>query len=230
MRRLIYIPIIHTDADMGSLASALEQSTAAVCGEERWERHKVIAAKFWQMVSDYLETLNTKSLKVYQDGFVSNGDLGKKIIQEGVRKGSKNYEIIRNLLNRGAKIVSTEDIALLQEEYGLIRRIIRAKTPSQRRLAYKEYESRKVQLTIERDSFIARTINETLEDGEVGLLFMGAYHDVISHLAEDIVVEQLKEREKVKAYFDELMYGRDERNFERLTKCLNSVVTLLCYQ
>ena len=209
---------------MGSLASALDQSTAALCGEERWERHKATAAKFWQMVSDYLETLDAKKLKVYQDGFVSDGDLGKKIIEEGVRRGSKNYEIILNLLNKGAEIVSTEDMALLQEEYRYIRQIMKAKTPSQRRLAYKEYESRKSQLTMERDSFIARAVNETLEDGEVGLLFIGAYHDVVPHLTKDIVVEQLKEREKVKAYFDELMYGSDERNFEHLTSCLTSPV------
>jgi len=224
MRRLIYIPIIHTDADMGSLASALEQSTAAVCGEERWERHKTTASKFWQKVSDYLETLDARNLKVYQDGFVSDGDLGKKIIEEGVRRGSKNYEIVLNLLDRGAEIVSTEDVALLQEEYGLISRIIKAKTSSQRRLAYKEYESRKSQLTMERDNFTARTINETLEGGEVGLLFIGVYHDVVPHLAKDIVVEQLKEREKVKAYFDELMYGSDEKNFEQLAGYLNLAV------
>ena len=224
MRRLIYIPIIHTDADMGSLASALEQSTAAVCGKERWERHKATATIFWQMVSDYLETLDAKNLKVYQDGFVSDGDLGKKIIEEAVRKGSKNYEIILNLLNRGAEIVSTEDMALLREEYGHISRIIKAKTLSLKMLAYKEYESRKGQLAIERDTFIAMTINETLGRGEVGLLFMGAYHNVISHLAKGIVVEQLKERETVKAYFDELMYGSDETNFEQLTKYLDSAV------
>jgi len=224
MRRLIYIPIIHTDADMGSLASALDQDTAALCGEERWERHKATASKFWQMVSDYLETLDAKNLKVYQDGFVSDGNLGKKIIEEGVRRGSKNYEIILNLLNRGAEIVSTEDMALLQEEYGYISQIMKAKTSSQRRLAYKEYESRKSRLTMERDSFIASTINETLDDGEVGFLFIGAYHDVVPHLAKDIAVEQLKEREKVKAYFDELMYGRDESNFERLTSYLTSPV------
>ena len=84
MRRLIYIPIIHTDADMGSLASALDQSTAAFCGGERRERHKATASHFWQMVSDYLETLDAKNLMVYQDGFISNGGLGKKIIEEGV--------------------------------------------------------------------------------------------------------------------------------------------------
>jgi len=224
MRRLIYIPIIHTDADMGSLASALDQSTAALCGEERWERHKATASHFWQMVSEYLETLDAKNLKVYQDGFVSDGNLGKKIIEEGVRRDSKNYEIIRNLLNRGAEIVSTEDMALLQEEYGYISQIMKAKTPSQRRFSYKEYESRKSQLTMERDRFIARAINETLEDGEAGLLFIGAYHDVVPHFAKDIAVEQLKEQEKVKAYFDELMYGSDERNFERLTSYLTSPV------
>ena len=224
MRRLIYVPIIHTDSDMGSLASALEQGTATLCGEERWERHKATASHFWQMMSDYLETLNAKNLKVYQDGFVSDGDLGKKIIEEGVRTGSKNYEIILNLLNRGAEIVSTEDMALLQEEYRYIRQIMKAKTSSQRRLTHKEYESRKSQLTVERDRFIAGTINETLDDGEVGLLFIGAYHDVVPHFAEDVAVEQLKEREQIKAYFDELMYGTDKRNFERLTSCLTSPV------
>jgi len=180
------------------------------------------ASHFWWMVSDYLETLDAKNLKVYQDGFVSDGDLGKKIIEEGVRKGSKNYDIILNLLNRGAEVVSTEDIALLQEEYGYISQIIKAETASQRRLVYKGYESRKSQLTMERDTFIARTISETLKDGEVGLLFLGAYHDVIPYLAKDVVVEQLKEREKVKAYFDELMYGSDERSFEQLAGYLNS--------
>ncbi len=224
MRRLIYIPIIHTDADMGSLASALDQSTAAFCGEERWERHKATASHFWQMVSDYLETLDAKNLKVYQDGFVSDGGLGKKIIEEAVRKGSQNYKIILNLLNRGAEVVSTEDMALLQEEYEHISRIIKAETPSQRRSAYKEYELRKSQLTVERDRFIARAINETLKGGEVGLLFIGAYHDVVPHLAKDIAVEQLKEREKVKTYFDELMYGNDERSFERLTRYISSTV------
>ncbi len=224
MRRLIYIPIVHTDADMGSLASTLEQSTAALCGEERWERHKATAAKFWQMVSDYLETLDVKNLKVYQDGFVLDGDLGKQIIEEGVRRGSKNYEIILNLLNRGAEIIPTEDVALLQEEYELISQIMKAETSSQRRLAYKKYKSRKSLLTIQRDSFIAGTINETLGDGEVGLLFIGAYHDVIPHLATDIVLEQLKEREKVKTYFDELMYGSDEGNFEQLIRYLRSAV------
>jgi len=224
MRTLIYIPIIHTDADMGSLASALDQSTATVCGEERWERHKATASHFWQMVSDHLETLDAKNFKVYQDGFVSDGDLGKKIIEEAVRKGSQNYKIILNLLNRGAEMVSTENMALLQEEYGLISRIIKAETASEKRHAYRKYEARKARLIKERDSFIARTINETLKSGEVGLLFIGAYHDVVPHLAKDIAVEQLKEREKVKAYFDELMYGNDERSFERLTRYISSTV------
>jgi hypothetical protein len=227
MRRLIYIPIIHTDFDMGSLASALELGTTAVCGEKRWERHKATASRFWQIVSDFFETLDAKGLKVYQDGFASDGVSSKKMVREAVRRGSKNYKIILGLLSRGAEIVSTEDKALLQEEYGYISRIIDSETLPQRVLAYKEYNLRKNQLMIARDSFIARRINETLADGEVGALFMGAYHDIVPHLARDIAVRQLKEREKVKAYFDELMYGRDERNLERLTRYINSAVGAL---
>ncbi len=225
MRRLIYIPIIHSDSDIGSLALALEQRTTALCGEERWARHKSSASQFWQRVSDYLQTLDAKHLKIYQDGFVSDGDLGKQIIEEGARKGSKNYEIILNLLNRGAEVISTEDISLLREEYRHISQVIKTETTSRRSLDSKEYALRKSKLTKERDGFIAKTINETLKDGEVGLLFIGAYHDVIPHLAKDIAVEPLKERGKVKAYFEELIYGTDERNLERLTRYLSSAVS-----
>jgi hypothetical protein len=53
---------------------------------------------------------------------------------------------------------------------------------------------------------------------------MGAYHDVISLLAPDIVVEQLKEREKAKAYFQELVRGRHEKESERLAEYLASPI------
>jgi len=227
MRRLIYIPIIHTDSDMGSLAPALEPGTTAVCGEKRWERHKATTSRFWQIVSDFCETLDARGLKVYQDGFASDGASSRKMVREAARRGSKNYEIILGLLSRGAEIISTEDKALLQEEYGYISRIIDSETPSQRALAYKEYNLRKNQLMIARDRFIARRINETLADGGVGALFIGAYHDIVPHLARDIAVRQLKEQEKVKAYFDELMYGRDERNLEQLARYINSAVGAL---
>lgn len=222
MRRLIYVPIIHTEADMGSLAFALERDTAAFCGKQRWERHKVITAKFWQMVSEHLETLDTKKLKIYQDSLAADGGLGREIIKEGVRRGSKNYEILLKLVDRDAQIVSTEDKTLLQEEYQYLSQMTQVKTPSQQRLAYKEYKLHKDRLTRQRDNYIAQKINETLRDGEVGLLFLGAYHDILPRLNKDIIIQPLKEPEKVRAYFDELLSGDNEKNLVPLMEYLVS--------
>jgi len=222
MRKLLYVPVIHTESDLGSAAPAIGRHSASLFGEKRWARHKATVSAFWQRVADYLSHIEAADLKIYQDGLLAGGDLGRRIVEEGARRGSKNYEIILNLMKRGAEVRTTEDAGLLKQEYEHISRLTQAKSPAQRTRAYIEYESHKDRLTNERDRFVARTINETLAEGEVGILFMGAYHDIISHLALDIVVEQLKEQDKVKAYFEELVQGRNEEEFEQLTEYLAS--------
>ena len=44
----------------------------------------------------------------------------------------------------------------------------------------------------ERDAFIARRIDETLKEGETGILFLGMLHKVTEILPSDITVENLK--------------------------------------
>lgn len=224
MRKLLYVPIIHMESDLGRAAPEIDRRSASLCGEKRWARHKAAVSAFWQRVADYLSDIEATSLKIYQDGLWAGGELGRKIVQEGARRGSKNYEIILDLMKRSAEIRATEDASLLKEEYEHISRLTQATSPAQRTPAYMEYEAHKERLTRERDKFIARTINETLGEGEVGILFMGAYHNVLCHLAPDIAVERLKEQEKVKAYFDQLTRGRYDEEFEQLAEYLASPV------
>ena len=73
---------------------------------------------------------------------------------------------------------------------------------------------------MKRDKFIAATINQTLKEEEIGVLFIGAHHDVRTHLAEDIAVEEVKNREKVRDYFKMLISGKDEERFDQLAKYL----------
>ena len=50
----------------------------------------------------------------------------------------------------------------------------------------------------DRDNFIARTIDGTLQEDDTGILFIGAYHEVISKLPADIraaVKEVIRVRE-----------------------------------
>ena len=84
------------------------------------------------------------------------------------------------------------------------------------------YKLRKNKLTKERDKFVAKTIDETLKEGETGVLFMGSYHNIFPYLPKDIVVKQLKNREKINAYFRELVSGGEGGKFEQLAEYLAS--------
>lgn len=222
MRKLLYVPIIHMEPDLGSEAAAIDNRSTSLFGWERWVKHKESVAKFWRSIGDYFAAMDGSTLKIYQDGLPADGVLGRKIIEEGAKRGSKNHQIIQGLMARGAEIRKTEDPSLLKEEYEHITGITRSGSTARRTIAHTKYKLRKNQLTQERDKFIARTINETLKEEETGVLFIGSYHNIFSYLAEDIIVEQVKDREKINAYFNELVSREDEEKFEQLADYLAS--------
>lgn len=226
MKKLLYVPVIHMEPDLGSLAADISNSSSKVCGEERWNRHRQTVSDFWDSITNFLVSLDATNFKIYQDGLMADGELGLKIIEEGAKKGSKNYGIVLELIRRGGEIRKTEDASLLKEEYEYIIKLAQPKSYLQIGLAYLQYKMRKASLTEERDRFVAKRINETLQDGEIAVLFLGAYHDVLPLLSADIVVVEVKEEQKVKAYFDELIRGRDGDKFEELAQYLASPVTL----
>jgi len=218
------VPVIHVESDLGSIASAIDKRSAEICGRQRWEKHRQTVTTFWDEIEEYFKKLDSTNLKVYQDGLMADGELGQKIIQEGAKKGSRNYQIVLDLIKRGGEIRKTEDIALLKEEYGRILKLAQTKSLWEKTTAYIGYRFHKDRLMEKRDRFIATTINETLKEEESGVLFIGAFHDVISHLAKEIVVEEVKNREKVRDYFKVLISGGDERKFEQLAEYLISKV------
>jgi len=222
MKKLLYIPIIHMGPDLGSAATALDKTTASFCGEERWAKHKETLAKFWTNIADYFTGVDAATLKIYQDGLPADGELGKKIIEESAKRGSHNNQIILDLIKRGAEIRKTEDLSLLQEEYESITKLDQAKSSADRKHALADYKIRRNRLTRERDKFIAKTIDKTLEEGETGVLFIGSYHDILPHLSKDIAVEQVREREKINAYFEELIAGKNEKRLVELAEYLIS--------
>jgi len=220
MRQLLYVPVIHVESDLGSIASAIDKRSAEICGRKRWEKHKQTVTIFWDEIEEYFKKLDSTNLKIYQDGLMADGELGQKIIMEGAKKGSRNYQIVLDLIKRGGEIRKTEDIALLKEEYGRILKLAQTKSLWERTTAYIGYRLHKDSLMEKRDKFIATTINETLKEEETGVLFIGAYHDVFPHLVKDVEVKEVKNREKVKGYFKVLISGGDERKFEQLAEYL----------
>jgi len=224
MKKLLYVPIIHMEADLGSVAAIVDKKSSQVCGKERWNKHKKAVSGFWDSIINYFDLLEALSPKIYQDGLMIDGEVGKKIIEEGASKGSKNHKIVLKLMEKGAKIMKTEDLSLLKEEYNSLVKLSQTKSPLEKMLVYMGYKLRKNPLMRKRDKFIAERINETLQDGEVGVLFIGVYHNVLPRISKDIMVYQVKERSKVKAYFDGLVWGKDEKRFGELAEYLVSPI------
>lgn len=207
MRSLLYIPIIHEEADLGSAGPALAQSGSSLAGGRRWDLHKQTVRGFWDEVERCLRRFDPRNIRVYQDGLAADGALGRRIAEEASRRGSRNYQIILALLDSGADLRATEDPELLLLEGTRLHGHHGTSTSA---VPHQELLER-------RDAYIARKINSTLREGELGVLFVGAGHAVIAALAEDIAVRRFKDPEKLLLYLRELLLGQgDQERLEAL--------------
>jgi len=230
MKKLIYyFPIIHMSADLGSIASEVTKRAIANLGEKIWAMHKDTIEGFWNSVEKYIESMEVKECKIYQDGMIADGEASEKIVEEAVKQGSKNYQIVSGLMKQGAKLMMTEDFALVKKERDLLVKMSSAKTKRGKIVSYLRYKFSKNALLEKRDEFIAKRINETLCDGESGILFIGAYHDVIPKLSKDIKVEPVKDMGKMRDYQGSILrYLAGDKSrlkrIEELSKYLKSSI------
>jgi len=199
-KTLVYVPILHGSADLGSVAPEAEKRGIKMLGEEGWKKHKETISKFWDSISDYLNSLDVSGFKLYQDSLVSAGEPVVQMIETIAKSGSKNYKILSELIKKGAGLVKTEDLSLVQKEVEQIKSIVQKSSKFGKLAAALKYKMSKKQLLEDRDSFIAGQIGETLKEGETGILFIGGFHNVIPKLSTRITVKQVKEKEKVERY------------------------------
>jgi len=225
MRKLIYVPIIHMSADLGSIAKQVDKRGIADLGEEVWEKHIKTIQGFWDVISHYFDSIDVSGMKIYQDGMVANGEVGQKIVEEGVKSESKNYELVLRLLKRGAILVKTEDFKLVKQERDSLLAITQAKAITQKLISFIKYKLVKNRLLNRRDKFIAKRIDETLNPGEKGILFIGAYHNIKERLPKNIQIREIKDAGKVKEYQKLLpFYNRNKERFEELGRYLVSEI------
>lgn len=195
MRRLIYVPIVHTLADMGSESEALKQEHLRRFGIEGWERSRRVVDDVWEGIRAKLliRNLPWERVKIYQDGLpVSGKELD--IAREVAAQGSKNYQIVLDLVDKGARLMGTESPELLMQEYAHVKRVAEAQTDAELEEAKRSYAAESAEILKSRDAFIVQRIAETLEEGEVALLFLGMLHEVDRLLPEGIQVEFLIDR------------------------------------
>lgn len=193
MRRLIYIPIIHGEIDMGSLSDRLKHEYIAKFGEDKWHEYCKVSDELWIEIRRRLERLKLdyKKVKLYQDGLPKNGR-ELDIIRELSEKGSENYKLLLDLIGNGAQIIGTEDPQLLIREYNHVKGIVRETSITDGKEKLEKHREIGAALLSERDNYIARRIDESLGDnGETGILFIGIAHKVDERLPMDIKVEYL---------------------------------------
>ena len=223
MRTLIYVPVIHTSADFGSLAKDVTKRGIADIGEDVWEKHKVAVEKFWDVISDYFGSIYVSGMKMYQDGMVADGEVGQRIVEEGAKSGSRNYELVARLLKRGAILVKTEDFKLVKEELDRLVALTQAKSIAHKLIAFIKYKLVKDMLLDKRDKFIAKRIDESLRQDETGIIFIGAYHNIKKRLPVSIRVGEIKDARIVKEYQMLLpFYKKHKERFEELSRYLIS--------
>jgi hypothetical protein len=188
-RTLIYIPIIHTQADMGALSEAIQRLKVKKLGHKGWERNVNLVNKLWAQIESAIESLALPydRVRLYQDGLPVSGR-EVEIVKELAKAGSRNHGLLLRLREKGATIMGTEPSELLVEEYQLVKEDFASGKP---KVATREEPRRKAlrdSLLKRRDEYIAGRINETLRPGETGLIFLGMLHSVGTRLDKDIRV------------------------------------------
>jgi hypothetical protein len=187
MRRLIRVPIIHTSVDMGSLSEAVRTHYVKTFGPEVWSQREQVVAGLWNAIQERIWILNVEygRVRIYQDGLPVCG-FEEAIVRELAQAGSCNHQLILELLDKGATLMGTEDPQLLMREYQIQQR--QAVCEGQTDQPWAEEAAR---LLERRDRFIAARIDETLQAGETGVLFLGAAHRLDMGRSGDVRVEDL---------------------------------------
>ena len=222
---------------MGSMSNPLRDIYIQRYGEDKWLDHVNKIDSMWNGIEKELDALDLcyRNVKIYQDGLPNCGNdlsacedaqLEKNIVYDIAKKGSKNYQLIVRLLDKGANLIGTEDPKLLIEEYKTIRETIQPVGPpghppavrtGKRQTAHvvdnygtgnqiektdkgniDKYNRKAEERLSRRDKYISRRICETLKDDETGILFIGMMHKVNEFLPKDIKIDLLNPNSHLK--------------------------------
>ena len=182
MRALIYFPIIHSHKDLGTL----DKRVSDLRTDEQADKYLDATEHFWKMIATTIEDLELdySHLRLYQDGLPVCGK-EQEIVAEVVESaGSQNFKLLQKLHQKGAVLMGTESPELLVQEHALMTQLLNPGEPTEISLEIAQ------ELLNKRDDYIAQRIDKTLQDNEMGLLFLGLMHNIEKKLPQDIVIIQ----------------------------------------
>jgi hypothetical protein len=190
-RQLILVPILHSPADMGTMAADLEAACVERLGRRHWDEYLALLDNFWQEVRAEIErlSLDYRRVDLYQDGLpVCGREL--EIVEKAAAAGSENHQLLMDLVARGATLMGTEDPKLLLDEYHNVKAAL-ARGAGKAGPVQPISPPPQGQAMAGRDAYIGRRIGQSLRPGRMGVLFLGMMHNVESFLPADMVVRRL---------------------------------------
>jgi hypothetical protein len=192
-RRLIWVPIVHSQEDMGRLREAVRQHHTQRHGGDHWDRHVRAVEALWRSIRARVADLDLDPARtrLYQDGLPVCTQVGA-IVADLAAAGSENHRLLAHLAAAGATLEGTESPELLLLEYQLALRTLGVAGAGIGPGAQAEFTRLGRDLLQRRDRFIAVRIDDTLQPGETGLIFLGLLHDFGPHLPADLHLERLE--------------------------------------
>jgi hypothetical protein len=187
-RKLIYFPIIHSQAEMGALQESVARASRERLGRAGAVRKARAVARWWSQIDRAIAALDlsVRQVRLYQDGLPVCGREAE-IVAALAQAGSRNHQLLERLMTQGAVLMGTESADLLVQEYQLAQQSLTGQPPGLPEAAAQR-RAMGESLLQRRDQFIAQRINDTLQPGETGILFLGMLHAVERYLPGDIEV------------------------------------------
>lgn len=190
---LIYVPILHTQKEAGEIILSLQRSENKTPGGDSLVEEESIK-EMWDGISKKIQEINLDypSVRIYQDALPVCGR-ETEIVSKLAQKGSRNHQLILQLLSKDAKLEGTEDADLLIQEYDYLAQLLQRASISLQdyRATLKDYKEQSLPLMRQRDVFIANRIKTTLKNGQTPLVFMGVRHELEKLLERDFVISYI---------------------------------------
>jgi hypothetical protein len=187
-RTLIYFPIVHTQADMGALQESVARATLDKMGRAGLARKTAAIDRIWTEIEAAIDALalSFDRVRLYQDGLPVCGREAE-IVTELAQAGSRNHQLLVRLMAQGAVLMGTESGDLLVQEYQLAKQSLTMRPPRAAGVAAARRALSEALLQ-RRDQFMAQRLNDSLKDGETGILFLGRLHSLERYLQPDVKV------------------------------------------
>lgn len=184
MRTLIYVPVVHSAIDLGTLADEVVRQVRSAFGADGSQRRATLVEEMWVGIRAKLLALavDWQRTRLYQDG-LPICDREHDIVRALAAQSSRNHQLLVELISRGARLMGTEEPGLMVAEYRRIQKLVLAAKGQAPEAVVLELKREGDDLLHARDAFIADRIDKTLEDGETAILFIGLLHRVDEILA-----------------------------------------------